>query len=349
MERDSKTGKVREAIADGVTEGKRKGKGGVDTGIRKQGKQKRSTEIDNSRKDVKQDNVVPQKSEGRTPVGNGEVKKVKQRPKFSKSKYAAIATEEDDYEDEESEILDEEQKPEKPKAAESRGSHREPGRSRQTAKATAVHEHQVRGHANHDRSKHVWLCRDDEIHKLIAQKASLLKEYESGSLAGRNVFCGQMNRHHKDAEDTVLHTPDVGFSGSRPKPRHTRPVSEILPDREPYTARKRENRRSLQQRYSGSSSEDDDERTNKRAGNVRAEKAASGGTFTVGMASRHLAKREEPSDSEHEETCEYCAAEKASKKAQERDLASTIIMIVIIIITTIISYDFHHHHHHHQL
>ena len=42
-------------------------------------------------------------------------------------------------------------------------------------------------HHGHDRSKHVWLCRDDEIHKLIAQKASLLKEYESGSLAGRKV------------------------------------------------------------------------------------------------------------------------------------------------------------------
>lgn len=46
--------------------------------------------------------------------------------------------------------------------------------------------HRSGGHA-HDRSKHVWLCRDDEIHKLIAQKASLLKEYESGSLAGRKV------------------------------------------------------------------------------------------------------------------------------------------------------------------
>ena len=46
--------------------------------------------------------------------------------------------------------------------------------------------HRSGGHA-HDRGKHVWLCRDDEIHKLIAQKASLLKEYESGSLAGRKV------------------------------------------------------------------------------------------------------------------------------------------------------------------
>lgn len=56
------------------------------------------------------------------------------------------------------------------------------------------HDHGHRDHASHkhsdhahDRSKHVWLCRDDEIHKLIAQKASLLKEYESGSLAGRKV------------------------------------------------------------------------------------------------------------------------------------------------------------------
>ena len=53
---------------------------------------------------------------------------------------------------------------------------------------TRNHEvhHRHSGHA-HERGKHVWLCRDDEIHKLIAQKASLLKEYESGSLAGRRL------------------------------------------------------------------------------------------------------------------------------------------------------------------
>ena len=57
------------------------------------------------------------------------------------------------------------------------------------------HDHGTRNHEVHhrhsdhvhERGKHVWLCRDDEIHKLIAQKASLLKEYESGSLAGRRL------------------------------------------------------------------------------------------------------------------------------------------------------------------
>lgn len=58
------------------------------------------------------------------------------------------------------------------------------GRHDHSARDHGSHKHS--GHA-HDRSKHVWLCRDDEIHKLIAQKASLLKEYESGSLAGRKV------------------------------------------------------------------------------------------------------------------------------------------------------------------
>lgn len=58
------------------------------------------------------------------------------------------------------------------------------------AKERDTHRHGGPAHGHHhahDRSKHVWLCRDDEIHKLIAQKASLLKEYESGSLAGRKV------------------------------------------------------------------------------------------------------------------------------------------------------------------
>lgn len=57
------------------------------------------------------------------------------------------------------------------------------------------HDHGTRNHEVHhrhsdhihERGKHVWLCRDDEIHKLIAQKASLLKEYESGSFAGRRL------------------------------------------------------------------------------------------------------------------------------------------------------------------
>ena len=69
---------------------------------------------------------------------------------------------------------------------------------------TKRHDHGTRNHEVHhrhsdhvhERGKHVWLCRDDEIHKLIAQKASLLKEYESGSLAGRrlckyNICCSR--------------------------------------------------------------------------------------------------------------------------------------------------------------
>ena len=81
---------------------------------------------------------------------------------------------------------------------------RDHGSRENVARDHGIREHDARDHGNrdhvprergthkhsghtHDRSKHVWLCRDDEIHKLIAQKASLLKEYESGSLAGRKV------------------------------------------------------------------------------------------------------------------------------------------------------------------
>ncbi|KAJ7385264.1 Amyloid-beta A4 precursor protein-binding A member 1 [Desmophyllum pertusum] len=178
------------------------------------------------------------------------------------------------------------------------------GRHDHGARDHAAHKHS--GHS-HDRSKHVWLCRDDEIHKLIAQKASLLKEYESGSLAGRKVFSGHKSRHKRDAEGPV-DLPDVGFISNKPTKRQTRPLSEAIPDRAPYSSRRKEQRRSLQISYSGSSS-DDDERTNRA---VEAKRAC--GTFAVGLASRNIEQKEGEgeSDSDHAESCEYCAAEKMS-------------------------------------
>lgn len=99
--------------------------------------------------------------------------------------------------------------------------------------------------------------------------------------------------------------PDVGFAGSHSKTRQTRPVSEFIPDRAPYSAaRKKENRLSLQQHYSGSSS-DEDEQTD-RAAALKRERGT--GTFAVGLSARNVAKDSE--DSDHDETCEYCAAEK---------------------------------------
>ncbi|XP_022781849.1 dentin sialophosphoprotein-like isoform X2 [Stylophora pistillata] len=189
---------------------------------------------------------------------------------------------------------------------------RDHGNRDHVSRDRGTHKHS--GHT-HDRSKHVWLCRDDEIHKLIAQKASLLKEYESGSLAGRKVFSGHKSRHKREEDPADL--PDVGFVSSKSNRRQTRPISEVIPDGVPYSSRRKDKRRSLQLSYTGSSS-DDDERTN------RAVEVKKKGTFSVGLASRNI-EHSEPageSDSEHEETCEYCAAEKAAaNKARERNPA----------------------------
>ena len=99
--------------------------------------------------------------------------------------------------------------------------------------------------------------------------------------------------------------PDVGFAGKKPKnARAARPVSELIQENR---LQKKEKRRSLQHFYSGSSSEDEDERTNRSAANQQ--KAP--GTFAVGIASRKFVKEPEHEDeSDHEETCEYCMAEK---------------------------------------
>lgn len=185
------------------------------------------------------------------------------------------------------------------------------------AKERDTHRHGGPAHGHHhahDRSKHVWLCRDDEIHKLIAQKASLLKEYESGSLAGRKVFSGHKSRYKR--EEDLASLPDVGFISSKEARRHqSRPLSEAIPDRAPYSSQRKDKRRSLQLRYSGSSS-DDDERTNRAVGSKR------GGTFAVGLAARNIDHKDVgggESESDHEESCEYCAAEKAAAAAKARE------------------------------
>jgi len=145
--------------------------------------------------------VIPTRKENEKPTESAEVRKTK--TKRTASKPVATGTEHDDA------IVNHERKrhsnthvPDK-NAAEVKAAK---PRSRPTSNGhvsssheklsshSARHDHGPRDHASHkhsdhahDRSKHVWLCRDDEIHKLIAQKASLLKEYESGSLAGRKV------------------------------------------------------------------------------------------------------------------------------------------------------------------
>ena len=114
---------------------------------------------------------------------------------------------------------------------------------------------------------------------------------------------GHRSRYQREEELADL--PDVGFISNKPPRRQTRPLSEAFPDRAPYSSRRKAQRRSLQLSYSGSST-DEDERTN------RAVEAKRGGTFSVGLASRNVEQKEaaEGSDSDHEETCEYCAAEK---------------------------------------
>lgn len=106
-------------------------------------------------------------------------------------------------------------------------------------------------------------------------------------------------------EDDPADIPDVGFvSYKQPRRHQARPLSEVVLDKAPYSSQCRDKRRSLQLRYSGSSS-DDDERTN------RAVAAKKGGTFAVGLAARNIEHKEgRASESDHEETCEYCVAEK---------------------------------------
>ncbi len=113
------------------------------------------------------------------------------------------------------------------------------------------------------------------------------------------------HRSRYKGEDDHADLPDVGFISNKQTKRQTRPLSEAIPDRGPYSSRRKAQRRSLQLSYSGSST-DEDERTN------RAVEAKRGGTFAVGLAARNIEQKEEArgSDSDHEETCEYCAAEK---------------------------------------
>ena len=118
------------------------------------------------------------------------------------------------------------------------------------------------------------------------------------------VVSGHNKGRYKREEDPA-DLPDVGFISSKQNRRQTRPMSEVIPDGVPYSSRRKDKRRSLQLSYTGSSS-DDDERTN------RAVEEKKRGTFAVGLASRNIehTEPEGESDSDHEETCEYCAAEK---------------------------------------
>ena len=113
-------------------------------------------------------------------------------------------------------------------------------------------------------------------------------------------------RKSADILNDISGVPDVGFVTKKPKNARTaRPVSEFIPENR---LQKKENRRSLQHHYQGSSSEDEDEKTNRAASNKN---KSPGSTFSVGMASRKLTKESEQEDeSDHEETCEYCLAEK---------------------------------------
>lgn len=120
-----------------------------------------------------------------------------------------------------------------------------------------------------------------------------------------HLVSGHKTRYKREEDPADL--PDVGFiSGKQPRRHQARPLSEAIPDRAPYSSQRKDKRRSLQLHYSGSSS-DDDERTNKAVGSKR------GGTFAVGLAARNIEQKEGgESESDHEETCEYCAAEKVN-------------------------------------
>lgn len=145
--------------------------------------------------------VIPTHKENEKPVESTEVRKTKTKRTASKS--VPVSTDHDDV------IVNHERKRHsdahvpvknttevkaaKPRSRPTSNGHLSSSHEKLSSHS-GRHDHAARDHASHkhsghahDRSKHVWLCRDDEIHKLIAQKASLLKEYESGSLAGRKV------------------------------------------------------------------------------------------------------------------------------------------------------------------
>ena len=102
-------------------------------------------------------------------------------------------------------------------------------------------------------------------------------------------------------------------------------MSEAFPEGGPYGSRRKEQRRSLQLTYSGSSSDDDD-RTNRKAGSKRP------GTFTVGLASRSKDQKYNmvESDSDHEEACEFCAAEKVGALTPYRNVSSLPHVVSIV-------------------
>ena len=109
-------------------------------------------------------------------------------------------------------------------------------KSRDGTAAHAHHHHH--GESAHDRSQHVWLCRDDEIHKLIAQKASLLKEYESGSLAGRRL-CEYCWRHFAPPFCAVPRLRPFSFvlsSTLSPRTVHSRRLLHPCPPLLPFVA-----------------------------------------------------------------------------------------------------------------
>ena len=145
--------------------------------------------------------VIPTRKENEKPAESSEVRKTK--TKRTASKPVAVGTDHEDV------IVNHERKRHsdthvpvkntaevkaaKPRSRPTSNGHISSSHEKLSSHS-GRHDHGSRDHASHkhsdhahDRSKHVWLCRDDEIHKLIAQKASLLKEYESGSLAGRKV------------------------------------------------------------------------------------------------------------------------------------------------------------------
>ncbi|CAB4038270.1 Hypothetical predicted protein [Paramuricea clavata] len=98
--------------------------------------------------------------------------------------------------------------------------------------------------------RHVWLVRDSEIHRLIAEKAAILRRFKEEGITGRVKSKGFPNYSEVD----VLGLPSVGFSGRTKDDSHR---SSLPYDRHPSS-------RSSQGGYHGGlSSEDEDERTNR--------------------------------------------------------------------------------------
>ncbi|XP_046864911.1 amyloid-beta A4 precursor protein-binding family A member 1-like [Xenia sp. Carnegie-2017] len=152
-------------------------------------------------------------------------------------------------------------------------------------------------------NRHVWLVRDSEIHRMIAEKTTILRRHNKEN--GRK---GKKFKGPNYSEVDVVGLPSVGFSG-RTKDDSYR--SSLPYDRHPSS-------RLSQSGYGARDSyEDEDERTDRLAG-----RGGKTGTFAVGLAARREQAEFSKSNvvDDFDDGCELCAVEAKEKERHEKKL-----------------------------